>query len=121
MLARGANALLVMPGFGTLAASFLLGSVSILISVTVVSATGVQPSRLNSRVIPWEEIDSFAAIKRKGRISRWRVLLVPVEKRRPIPLEGCEGPGWHARHNADELNKILATIRVRRTDDPAPS
>jgi hypothetical protein len=121
MLSGRANALLVVPVIGILPALFLLMSLANLTSVTVASAAGVQPSGRKSRAIAWEEIDSFAAIKRNGRTSVWEVVLVPVENRRPIPLDGCAGPDWRAMDNADELNKILATIRTRRSDGSAQS
>ena len=120
VLARGPSWLPVVSVLGIFPALFLAGSIAALTSVTVASAVGVQPGGPKSRVIPWEEIDSFAAIKRKGR-SMWQVILVPVESRRPIPLDGCAGPDWRAMDNADELNKILATIRARRAGGPAQS
>ena len=99
--------------FGAFGAIFLAVFLAVLASVTVASDAGVQNKWPDSPVFPWAAIESFDALRQKGRTDNWEVVLVPAENRRPIRLDGTVGPRRRAQATARELNALLEERRAR--------
>ena len=104
---------------GPLAALFLFLALGAALLVTIVDASGVRPGGSRSPLIPWEEVGSFAAIKREGTISpMWDVTLIRAGSQRPVSLPGTPSDDQGAHRSTDDLNKILSVIRARCQDGP---